>query len=1091
MTVLGANMSFAAVEIGDNSIAEGNQAIATGRNSIAVGTNAVATGDNLTGDEIKQKLAENEAKLAEIERLTKLVDDETIEFNQKYAIYNRVKAAQEKIAANNELIQNTLQPALDSATADYNTFKPEYDETVRQMNERLAYINKLDFSLLATDPNGLDTLATELKTKSEDGFPGVSNDLDFYKAYIQNYIKAKGDLENIKADNNGNRYNSGNIRSNNQSGINTNGYSLSIGDLYNSNTNYLPRIYSSGDLKTLEYSSLGTFIAGIASIDDSEYSRYLDEINRIDFVKNAIDDLPLDGALSQAVKDNLLETVSAQKKRALAIINMKHEQYLYDSLKNTDYTEALQHLQNKLKYEEELKEAESARFLLAKSENSWPNAYNAWYKANVTDVENSNTLTVTTLSNQYKAAIADKQAKLDDLDEKVKAADAAIKDKERENAQLQPTPQELADAADAERVKQKLDADKAALDEAKRTLALNDLKNIGTNAISVGNNSLVTGKNAIGIGTDGLITGEDAIGIGRANTVTGIGSAAIGTNNSIRSNNALVFGNNVNIPTDMDGAIVFGNNSTPKAPTAVDGVTPDATVSFGSTGHERQLVNVAKGEVSASSTDAINGSQLFAIQNSMTTAIDIKANKDASNLDNSDVSKWLEKLGTGTNTQGSTGLVTGDTLYNAIKDFKPNNLDGEISKDNTDKGVTGDKIATALEEKANKDASNLDGTDVSKWQNKLGNGTVTDGNTGLVTGDTVYEAVKDKANTNLDNISTDGEDVIRNLAKGSVKVIGGRNTTVTKGTEGDATTYAVNVSDDAIRGAVQLDLDTKANKDASNLNNTDVSKWQEKLGTGSISEGNTGLVTGGTVYEIVKNSAGNPLVVAYDSANKDRITLKGQDGTVISNVKNGAVAPGSKDAINGGQLYETNSRISQLGNDLKHVGATAAALAGLHPQDFDEDYKFSVAAARGSYDGASAYALGAFYRPNSDLMFNVAGTVGSGEKAYTMGVSYKFGTSTKQSVLADNAALRDEVNQLKSMMNTIMNSPLFKLSPNRASFPDVPSNRWDAKAVETLHANGVVEGYPDGTFKGEQPMTRSEYAQIVYSLAEQLTNPAK
>lgn len=1092
MTMLGANMSFAAVEIGDNSIAEGNQAIATGRNSIAVGTNAVATGDNLTGDEIKQKLAENEAKLAEIERLTKLVNDETIEFNQKYAIYNRVKAALEKIAANNELIQNTLQPALDSAKADYNTFKPEYDETVRQMNERLAYISKLNFSLLATDPNGLDTLATELKTKSEDGFPGVSNDLDFYKTYIQNYIKAKGDLENIKADRQGGRYDNGGMASNNQSGINTNGYTLNIGGIYNAIKTHLPKVYSyDSNFKHLWFDGTGTYIANVASIDDSTYSAYLNEANRIDFVENAIANLPLDGALSQAVKDNMLEAVSVQKKRVVALINMKHEQYLYDSLKGTDLTTALQHLQNKVKYEEEVNEADSKISLLYKSENSWKNAYDAWYKANVTDVENSNTLTVNKLSSQYRAAIADKQAKLDDLDRKVKAADAAIKDKERENAQLQPTPQELADAADAERVKQKLDADKAALDEAKRTLALNDLKNIGTNAISVGNNSLVTGKNAIGIGTDGLITGEDAIGIGRANTVTGTGSAAIGTNNSIRSNNALVFGNHVNIPTDMDGAIVFGNNSTPKAPTAVDGVTPDATVSFGSTGHERQLVNVAKGEVSASSTDAINGSQLFAIQNSMTTAIDIKANKDASNLDNSDVSKWLEKLGTGTNTQGSTGLVTGDTLYNAIKDFKPNNLDGEISKDNTDKGVTGDKIATALEEKANKDASNLDASDVTKWQDKLGNGTVTDGNTGLVTGDTVYEAVKDKANINLDNISTDGEDVIRNLAKGSVKVIAGQNTTVTEGTQGSAITYAVNVSNDAIKGAIQPELDKKANTDASNLSNSDVTKWQEKLGTGSISEGNTGLVTGGTVYEIVKNSAGNPLVVAYDSANKDHITLKGQDGTVISNVKNGAVVPGSKDAINGGQLYETNSRISQLGNDLKHVGATAAALAGLHPQDFDEDYKFSVAAARGSYDGASAYALGAFYRPNSDLMFNVAGTVGSGEKAYTMGVSYKFGTSTKQSVLADNAALRDEVNQLKSMMNTIMNSPLFKLSPNRASFPDVPSNRWDAKAVETLHANGVVEGYPDGTFKGEQPMTRSEYAQIVYSLAEQLTNPAK
>ena len=75
------------------------------------------------------------------------------------------------------------------------------------------------------------------------------------------------------------------------------------------------------------------------------------------------------------------------------------------------------------------------------------------------------------------------------------------------------------------------------------------------------------------------------------------------------------------------------------------------------------------------------------------------------------------------------------------------------------------------------------------------------------------------------------------------------------------------------------------------------------------------------------------------------------------------------------------------------------------------------------------------------------------------------------------------------MMNTIVNSPLFKLSKERSTFPDVPSERWDAPAVETLHANGIIQGYPDGTFKGDQPMSRSEYAKMIYELAEKLTTP--
>ena len=1135
MTMLGTNMSFAAVQIGDNSIAEGNQAISTGVNSIAVGTNAVATGDNLTGPVIKQKLAENQAKLAEIERLTKLVNDSSIDFNQKHAIYNRVEAAKKKIAENNALIQNTLQPNLDTANNNYNTFKPEYDETVRQMNERLSYINKLNFSLLTTDPNGLDTLATELKQKSEDGFPSINNDLNFYKTYIQNYIKAKGDLENIKADNYSGTYGIDSIMSSNVQGLDTNNKSLeyirriyltrdyTISGSYNENPNYM------------EFDFSDYLITRKANLNDQEYANFINTVNR-DFSKaqTLVNDLPLNGALNQDTKNNILDTLAAQKERSIAIVNAKHEQYLYDSLKNSNPTQALQHLQNKLQYEEQFKEATNKVDTLSQSNNSWPNAFNSWYKTNVTDVENSNSLTVTTLSNQYKAAIADKQAKLDDLNAKVQAADAAVKAKQRENAQLQPTQQELDDAAAAARVKAKLDADQAALDDAKRTLALNDLKNIGTNAIAVGNNSLVTGKNAIGIGTNSLITGEDAIGLGRDNTVTGVGSATIGSNNSIQSNNAFAIGNNINIPIGMNDAVVIGNNSTAKTPTTVDGVTADATVSIGSSGHERQLVNVAKGEVSSTSTDAINGSQLYKVQ----SEVDKKANKDASNLTGTDVSKWQEKLGTGTVTNGNTGLVTGDTVYKEISktntalDAKANTgLDnitdaGKTVIRNVAKGavkvvngqnttvttgtdgdattyavnVSNDAIKNVvqpeLNKKANTDASNLTSTDVSKWQEKLGTGTVTNGNTGLVTGDTVYKeisktntALDAKANTGLDNITDAGKTVIRNVAKGAVKVVNGQNTTVTTGTDGDATTYAVNVSSDAIKDAVQPELNKKANTDASNLTGTDVSKWQEKLGTGTVAAGNTGLVTGDTVYNVVRNSAGNPLAVAYDSIAKDHISLNGQNGTIISNVRNGQVAEGSMDAVNGGQLFETNSRINQLGGEVKHVGAISAALAGLHPQEYDDHYKLSIAAARGAYDGASAFALGAFYRPNSDLMFNAASTISSGKKAYTVGVSYKFGTSTKKSVLAENAALQDKVNKLESMMNTIVNSPLFKLSKERSTFPDVPSERWDAPAVETLHANGIIQGYPDGTFKGDQPMSRSEYAKMIYELAEKLTTP--
>ena len=194
----GAWDASAALPIGTDSIAEGTDAIATGKNSVAIGTGAVATGDNLTGDEIKRILKENEENLRRIEEMKKQVQATELDFNKKYEIYTRVEAAKKQIEANNKMLAETLRPQLDAANQNYNAFKPGYDNAVNEMEQRLSLISNLDFTLIAKDPtNGLDTLAQELKTKSEEGYD-FSNDISFYKTYIDNYIKAKGDLANNK-----------------------------------------------------------------------------------------------------------------------------------------------------------------------------------------------------------------------------------------------------------------------------------------------------------------------------------------------------------------------------------------------------------------------------------------------------------------------------------------------------------------------------------------------------------------------------------------------------------------------------------------------------------------------------------------------------------------------------------------------------------------------------------------------------------------------------------------------------------------------------------------------------------------------------
>lgn len=233
---------------------------------------------------------------------------------------------------------------------------------------------------------------------------------------------------------------------------------------------------------------------------------------------------------------------------------------------------------------------------------------------------------------------------------------------------------------------------------------------------------------------------------------------------------------------------------------------------------------------------------------------------------------------------------------------------------------------------------------------------------------------------------------------------------------------------------------------------------------------------------------------------------KGMDmkGLSITGLAPGEVSATSTDAVNGSQLYATNQmvqenrqNITQLGNSLNkldnrinRVGAGAAALAALHPLDFDPDDKWDFAAGYGNYRGANAAAVGLYYRPNEDTMFSVGGSFGGGENMINAGVSLKIGRGNHVSnsrvamakeirdlrqALADQAA---EIAQLKGMH-------YLAIDPDKSLlFPDVADNHWAYEYVSKLAGNGILEGYPDGLFKGNQMMTRYEFAAIVYRLME-------
>lgn len=232
--------------------------------------------------------------------------------------------------------------------------------------------------------------------------------------------------------------------------------------------------------------------------------------------------------------------------------------------------------------------------------------------------------------------------------------------------------------------------------------------------------------------------------------------------------------------------------------------------------------------------------------------------------------------------------------------------------------------------------------------------------------------------------------------------------------------------------------------------------------------------------------------------NGPSVTKDGVDagGKKITNVAPGELSATSKDAVNGSQLYKTNQevannsmRINKLGDRVNKVGAGAAALAALHPMDFDPDDKLTFSAGYGNYGGENAAAIGAYYRPDEKVMFSVGGTVGNGENMVNAGIS--FALDRTNHVSNSRTALAREVIDLRGQLAVMgakmakMEKALGMLDETKTKlFPDVPANHWAYEYIAKLAGNGYIEGYPDGNFGGDRLMTRYEFAAMLYRAIE-------
>ena len=301
--------------------------------------------------------------------------------------------------------------------------------------------------------------------------------------------------------------------------------------------------------------------------------------------------------------------------------------------------------------------------------------------------------------------------------------------------------------------------------------------------------------------------------------------------------------------------------------------------------------------------------------------------------------------------------------------------------------------------------------------------------------------------------------VEKNLEVGGTSTLKGdvtmeSNATVKKDlkVEGTTTTKTLNVKENATVGGT-LEVTKKATfKDA-----VDITK--------NLSVGGNATITGDVTANSYK--VGDKTYISADGINANN--------QKITNVADGSISEGSKDAVNGGQLYGVKR---DLEHQVDKVGANAAAMANLRPMEFDPSSKWNIAAAIGNYGSETAAAIGAFYRPNDNVMVNLSTAFGTGENMVGGGVSVRLGKGGNKLSREETNALKAQVADLSARMGALLSV----LNPNMSKdFPDVPENHWAYEAVSRLAGNDIVQGYPDGEFHGERTMTRYEMAEIIYN----------
>jgi hypothetical protein len=255
----------------------------------------------------------------------------------------------------------------------------------------------------------------------------------------------------------------------------------------------------------------------------------------------------------------------------------------------------------------------------------------------------------------------------------------------------------------------------------------------------------------------------------------------------------------------------------------------------------------------------------------------------------------------------------------------------------------------------------------------------------------------------------------------------------------------------------------------------------------NVSDGFTTLNAADTaINEKIGTTTTGTYVKETNSVGQNLNALDGQVANNTTAISNEASTRASAD-------NSLSKRISDIDTRNKQGIAGVAALAALHPLDFDPDAKWDFAAGYGNYRGENSAAVGAFYRPNEDFMLSVGGTIGNGdENSVNAGLTIKLGAGSSH-VNNSKTAMAKEIKDLRAivekqdaqmqkmaaMFNAFTGMNVMDVDQTKM-FPDVPANHWAYQAVQAMANTGLIEGYPDGEFKGDRTLTRYEFAQVVY-----------